>query len=307
MNEVRKLKREDLIMKRRGLNFINENVADKLDEEQIATLENEVDNVAPKIVGILALSAGCDAKSLRLEMVKHCIEYQQSLIKGGGDPEKVIEDDNEFKAYLCPNPGSSTNLGSKKQRLIFLEIDRQNEHTVLEVGKLADIILVVMSCKDTEIQGLKVDPDQFSHAIDETGYKALGLLRSQGLPSLIGVLQHLEQVSSKKQPQIKRLFQRYFTSEFTDRHKFMNVNLANAQTDINALLRQIAVLYPEEITWKQNRSYMLGKLVSHTKNELQFEGYIRNNIINVKRLIHVTGVHPQAFRIKRIEVAKDPC
>jgi hypothetical protein len=124
---------------------------------------------------------------------------------------------------------------------------------------------------------------------------------------LIGVLQHLEQVSSKKQPQIKRLFQRYFTSEFTDRHKFMNVNLANAQTDINALLRQIAVLYPEEITWKQNRSYMLGKLVSHTKSELQFEGYIRNNIINVKRLIHVTGVHPQAFKIKRIEVAKDPC
>jgi hypothetical protein len=178
MNEVRKLKREDLIMKRRGLNFINDNVADKLDEDQIATLENEVDNVAPKIVGILALSSGCDAKSLRLEMVKHCIEYQHSLIKGGGDPDKVIEDDNAFKAYLCPNPGSSTNLGSKKQRLIFLEIDRQNEHTVLEVGKLSDIILVVMSCKDTEIQGLKVDPDQFSHAIDETGYKALGLLRS---------------------------------------------------------------------------------------------------------------------------------
>ena len=40
----------------------------------------------------------------------------------------------------------------------------------------------------------------------------------------------------------------------------MNVNLINGQTDINALLRQIAVLYPEDITWRQNRSYMLGKL-----------------------------------------------
>jgi len=30
------------------------------------------------------------------------------------------------------------------------------------------------------------------------GYRALGLLRSQGLPSLIGVLQHLELASSKK-------------------------------------------------------------------------------------------------------------
>lgn len=38
----------------------------------------------------------------------------------------------------------------------------------------------------------------------------------------------------------------------------MNVNLVNAQTDVNALLRQVAVLYPEEITWRHNRSYMLG-------------------------------------------------
>lgn len=197
-------------------------------------------------------------------------------------------------AYLCPNPGSSTNMGSKKQRLIFIEIDRNDQHAVLEVGKMADIILVAMSCVDTDIQGLKIDPDRCSNAIDETGYKALGLLRSQGMPSLIGVLQHLETVSSKRQPQIKRLFLRYFTSEFTDRHKFMNVNLSNAQTDVNAVLRQIAVLYPEEITWRQNRSYMLGHLtkIQEEAKEMHFEGYIRGNILNVKRLVHITGIHP---------------
>jgi hypothetical protein len=27
----------------------------------------------------------------------------------------------------------------------------------------------------------------------------------------------------------------------------------------------------------------------------------------VKRLVHITGLHPQAFKIKRIEIAKDPC
>ena len=55
MNEARKLKREDLIMKRRGLNFISENVAESMNEDQISTLEQENDNIAPKIVGILAL------------------------------------------------------------------------------------------------------------------------------------------------------------------------------------------------------------------------------------------------------------
>lgn len=72
----------------------------------------------------------------------------------------------------------------------------------------------------------------------------------------------------------------------------MNVNLINGQTDINALLRQIAVLYPEEITWRQNRSYMLGKLTNIQGNELHFEGYMKQNMLNVKRLVHITGVHP---------------
>lgn len=79
---------------------------------------------------------------------------------------------------MCPNPGSSTNLGSKKQRLIFLEINRDDDYSVLEVGKIADIILVVMSCAESDVKGLKTDPDKYSNAIDETGYKALGLLRS---------------------------------------------------------------------------------------------------------------------------------
>lgn len=99
---------------------------------------------------------------------------------------------------MCPNPGSSTNLGSKKQRLMFLEINREDDYSVLEVGKIADIILVVMSCAESDVKGMKIDPDKFASAIDEQGYKALGLLRSQGLPGLIGVLQHLEKIQSKK-------------------------------------------------------------------------------------------------------------
>lgn len=66
-------------MKRRGLNFINENAEQNLNEEEISVVENEVDNIAPKIVGILALNNFCDITTLRKEMVKHCIEYQNTL------------------------------------------------------------------------------------------------------------------------------------------------------------------------------------------------------------------------------------
>lgn len=35
---------------------------------------------------------------------------------------------------------------------------------------------------------------------------------------------------------------------------------------------------------------MLGKLVSVDKNELTISGYIKQNYLNIKRLIHITGV-----------------
>lgn len=37
---------------------------------------------------------------------------------------------------------------------------------------------MVMSSKQTDEKKLKIDPDKYSGAIDELGYKALALLRS---------------------------------------------------------------------------------------------------------------------------------
>jgi hypothetical protein len=78
MNEARKLKREELIMKRRGLNFVTESQAETLEESALQAVEEEIDNVAPKIVGILALNHACDIKSLRREMVSHCIQHMSN-------------------------------------------------------------------------------------------------------------------------------------------------------------------------------------------------------------------------------------
>lgn len=95
MNEARKLKREELIMARRGLNFMTDAVADKLDDEQITVVENEVDNIAPKVVGILGLSSSCDVQGLRKELVKHCVEYQQQIHKTSDlEAEQILAADN---------------------------------------------------------------------------------------------------------------------------------------------------------------------------------------------------------------------
>ena len=61
---------------------------------------------------------------------------------------------------------------------MFLEIDRNDVYSVLDAGKVADVVLMVMSAKQTDASHLKIDPDNASGAIDEQGYSALALLRS---------------------------------------------------------------------------------------------------------------------------------
>ena len=163
--QLRKQKRDDLLMKRRGLNFITDQHEQNLDEASIDVVEKEVDNVAPKIIGLLGLNSDCDTKILREQLTEYCQELMHT--------KDEMEESDPLKAYNCPNAGSSNNLSSKKQRLIFIEIDRNDIYSVLDVGKVADMVLMVMSCKGTDESQLIVNPDKSSGAIDEQGYKAL--------------------------------------------------------------------------------------------------------------------------------------
>ena len=48
-----------------------------LDEESIQVAEQEVDNVAPKIVGILGLNESCEVSTLRRQLAEYCQEYME--------------------------------------------------------------------------------------------------------------------------------------------------------------------------------------------------------------------------------------
>ena len=73
------------------------------------------------------------------------------------------------------------------------------------------------------------------------------------------------------------------------------------------MLRQVAVTFPQEVTWKDKRSYMLGEVSHVREDEVHIRGYIRQNYLNAKRLVHLTGIPALSWRVKRIEFAPDPC
>ena len=51
---------------------------------------------------------------------------------------------------------------------------------------------------------------------------------------------------------------------------------------------------------------MLGEVSHVRKDEVHIKGYIRQNYLNAKRLIHITGLPVLSWKIKRIELASDP-
>ena len=77
--QKRKEKREDLLLKRRGLNVITDQHEMNLDEDCINMVEKENDNVAPKIVGILGLSESCDIAKIQASLIDHCVDYMDGL------------------------------------------------------------------------------------------------------------------------------------------------------------------------------------------------------------------------------------
>lgn len=75
----------------------------------------------------------------------------------------------------------------------------------------------------------------------------------------------------------------------------MCVNQYSKAADVNALLRQIAVTFPKVISWRNDRSYMLAEVASLdlAAKQVHLQGYIKNNLLNIKRLVHLTGVTAQ--------------
>ena len=148
------------------------------------------------------------------------------------------------------------------------------------------LIIAVFSCQDIDISKSKLDPSTCA-AFDETGYKSISLLRTQGMPQILGVIQHLDTHAAKKQKDIKKLFSRYYESEFPDSSKL--VNSEKPLAFIRALESSLGNI--EEPGYKNIRSYMWAHQIDVNNNLLQLTGYLKGTgYLNANSLVHITGI-----------------
>lgn len=71
-------------------------------------------------------------------------------------------------------------------------------------------------------QRITEDPLNYGGAFDEAGYATINLLRSLGLPRVVGLIQHLDRVDSKHQQKIEKFYTRFLVSEFGE-EKCINI------------------------------------------------------------------------------------
>ncbi len=222
---------------------------------------------------------------------------------------EALQEKGLFPACMCPTECSSGIPGSQNQRFIFVPVPRK-DYAVLDVAKVADFICVVMSCKATDYSKIKLDPDTHCHAIDDLGYKHINMLRTQGMPVVLGALQHLDAVPNKRQAIVKKFFQRYFESEFSEQEKFFVLNKkeegGNYESTLKHIMRHVASASPDEMSWRRRRSYFIVDKCKYNEQEGAMEtyGYVSGDYFTTQLPVHITGYG--TYQLSRIETEDDP-
>lgn len=140
-----------------------------------------------------------------------------------------------------------------------------------------------------------------------TREKILSAVRAQGLPSVVGVVQGLEKLTSKAQTDSKKYGQRFFQTEFGEAVKIVYQD--------TTLIRTILAMTPKVIYWREARSYMLGVATTVTPSStttgnvtLEISGYLRGKPLSVNQLVHITDVGTfQMSQITAAQVVRKKC
>eukprot|EP01130_Rhizamoeba_saxonica_P017541 TRINITY_DN8528_c0_g1_i5.p1 TRINITY_DN8528_c0_g1~~TRINITY_DN8528_c0_g1_i5.p1 ORF type:complete len:743 (-),score=184.82 TRINITY_DN8528_c0_g1_i5:135-2363(-) len=179
-----------------------------------------------------------------------------------------------------------------KTRLSFYKVNDRETNTILDMAKVADVILFVVNIDE---------------GIDEAGETTISLLKNFGLPSVMGTYQGLNTVENKKKSAAKKLMQEILHDIFPNKPKMVPMD---TERDSNQAIRFLCNVKISNNSWKNLRPYMFVEKVNFEPYEnskfgtLALTGYLRGTKLNVNNLI----VFPDygEFQLLKIETSNDP-
>lgn len=179
-----------------------------------------------------------------------------------------------------------TDIDRFKQKIQYVVVKRELI-ACLDAGRTADFVIFILS------------PDQ---EVDELGELIIRSVESQGLSTLLTVVQGLDKIEPpKRRTQVLASLKSYVTHFHPDQEKVHNLD--NRQECAN-LMRSLCTVTPKGVRWREDRSWMLVDKVQWPSNEQEnviLTGFVRGKGLKADRLVQVGDWGD--FQIEKITAA----
>ena len=232
---------------------------------------------APKVVALIAAHARSDTARVA----------RQLLAQGTASARATTSLD-------AASAGSATAVLPRGHRLTVLRPAR-SVGAVLDAGKSADVLILV----------IPVDG-----GLDALGEQLVDAMGTQGVGTVLGVLQGVEELPEKRKSAARREWASSLETRFpnSNANKFFSADL---DPDGLNLMRHLTAVTPKPITWRAHASYVLTHAYTYTPDVegstaplvhaasgtpaepgglAVLYGYVRGLPLSIDRAVHVPGV-----------------
>ena len=196
------------------------------------------------------------------------------------------------------------NSGGRAKRVVLYETPR-DQHAILDAAKVADVVVFVASPHPPsaaeegakgggvgEDEGVGESPlssDASPHLfVDDFGRHALTLIKAQGLPSSIGLLQASpSSMGSKAAGLYRKTATRFFHTAIGD-----DCRVVGMDSGADSVRRWLVEGRLKPLGWREERSYLLGVSTAYEaeRRTLRVRGWLRGDRgLDVNGLVHITG------------------
>lgn len=272
-----------------------------LEEKRIGSVSG-----APKIVGFVGVNESSNSELVAREFGAAASSESQSF------------------DFLLPTTIISKEM---KQRFTVVVEREGNEQKIVDVAKVADVLVLALDCSQgaqdaiRELNAQSGDVDDEADArsyvsgattwfsdiglcVTDQTRELISLLNSQGLPSIVVALQGLESYSNpKRKAQTQKIHRRYFESVFGEAVKVLPLE---TEADAKMLVRTVSVVKLRQLMWRQIRPYMAveGGDYDDASRRLTIHGYLRGSNISATQLVHITD--HGTFQVESVALLGDP-
>ncbi|ORX77145.1 DUF663-domain-containing protein [Anaeromyces robustus] len=230
-----------------------------------------------EIININRLFSGTNGTPKIIAVVPLCVDVNSVDVT-----KKFFE--TVEKDYPVDNDGRPVTLKVErfKQKVQFIQC-RKNVNEILDAIKVADYVMFLVSAEEE---------------VDKFGELILLTIKSQGVPTVLTVVQHLEKIPNKKKPEIKKALTTYMEYHFPGEQKIYSIAEKN---DCLTLLRQVTMQTPKQLVWREKYSYVLSENIEYDSNEnvLKVTGNLRGQQLSVNSLVYLNNYGN--FQIQKIE------